>query len=235
VRLLVTRPEPENERTAVALRARGHDVLLAPLLHIAAVEFQLPNEPCIALVLTSAAAARAIGDHPQRATLLSLPVFTVGVRTAAAARALGFAVVHCADGDQHDLVALVRARLGAADGPTLYLAGADRAGDLAGPLAAAGIRVLTVVAYRALKAERFPSEVVAALTQRALAGVLHYSRRTAEAYIDCAAHAGLGEEALAPMHFCLSQQVAAPLAASGAKAVHVAARPDETAILALVR
>ena len=34
MRLLVTRPEPDNERTAAALREKGHDVLLAPMLRI---------------------------------------------------------------------------------------------------------------------------------------------------------------------------------------------------------
>jgi len=232
VQLLVTRPEPENARTAAALRAGGHDVLLAPLLRIAAIDFQLPSEPCAALVLTSAAAARALGDHPERATLLPLPVFTVGARTAAVARGLGFAAVHSAEGDQHELAELVRTRLGATAGPVLYLAGEDRAGDLAGALA--GIRVLTVVAYRAMKAERFTPEVTVALAHRRLAGVLHFSRRTVEAYLDCAAQAGLRVQALAPAHFCLSRQVAAPLAAAGAAAVRIAARPDEAALLALV-
>ena len=32
MRLLVTRPEPDATRTAETLRARGHDVLVAPLL-----------------------------------------------------------------------------------------------------------------------------------------------------------------------------------------------------------
>ena len=32
MRLLVTRPEPDGERTAEKLRARGCEVLLAPLL-----------------------------------------------------------------------------------------------------------------------------------------------------------------------------------------------------------
>ena len=36
MRLLVTRPEPDNERTAAALRALGHEVMLAPLLAIEA-------------------------------------------------------------------------------------------------------------------------------------------------------------------------------------------------------
>ena len=34
MRLLVTRPEPEGGRTAARLRARGHEVVLAPLLRI---------------------------------------------------------------------------------------------------------------------------------------------------------------------------------------------------------
>ena len=32
MRILVTRPLPDGERTAAALRARGHDVLLVPLM-----------------------------------------------------------------------------------------------------------------------------------------------------------------------------------------------------------
>ena len=37
MRLLVTRPEPDAARTAASLRARGHDVALAPLLSAQAV------------------------------------------------------------------------------------------------------------------------------------------------------------------------------------------------------
>ena len=34
MRLLVTRPEPENARTANVLRAHGHHVTIAPMLRI---------------------------------------------------------------------------------------------------------------------------------------------------------------------------------------------------------
>jgi uroporphyrinogen-III synthase len=64
--------------------------------------------------------------------------------------------------------------------------------------------------------------------------VLHFSARSAEAYLDCAAHGGIRADALAPVHYCLSRQVAAPLAAAGAAAVRVAPRPDEAALLGLV-
>jgi uroporphyrinogen-III synthase len=72
------------------------------------------------------------------------------------------------------------------------------------------------------------------LAQAELDGVLHFSARSAEAYLDCAAHDAIRESALAPVHYCLSRQVAAPLSAAGAVVVRVAARPDEAALLELV-
>ena len=139
--------------------------------------------------------------------------------------------MHSADGDKGDLARLLRVRLAGTRLPLLYLAGEDRAGAL--DLAECGLHVLTAVVYRAVKAGRFPAEVENALTQRRLDGVTHFSRRTAEAYLDCAGAGGLREPALAPVHFCISAQVAEPLAAAGAPAVRTAMRPDEAALLAL--
>ena len=228
MRLLVTRPEPDGERTAAALRARGHDMLVAPLLRMETVDREFPNGPYGAVVMTSANAARAIAHHPQRAQLTALPAFTVGRHTAEAARAAGFGDVRSADGDKSELVALLRTCSGGM--PLLYLAGEDRAGDLA----EFGVPVVTAVVYRAVKAERFPPAVEAALRQGLFAGVLHFSRRTAEAYVECAGRAGLLKRALEPCHFCLSRQVAEPLAAAGAADVRVAARPEEAALIELV-
>ena len=42
--VLVTRPEPDNETTATALRAKGHEVLLSPMLRF---EAQEPNQHCV--------------------------------------------------------------------------------------------------------------------------------------------------------------------------------------------
>jgi uroporphyrinogen-III synthase len=232
VRLLVTRPEPDGERTGAALRGRGHDVLLAPLLRVEAIACDLGEAAYGAVVMTSANAARAVAAHPSRAVLAALPAFTVGRRTAEAARAAGFADVRSADGDKADLAALLRAEYEAARGPLLYLAGEDRAGEL--DLAVSGIAVVTTVIYRAAAAERFPDEVAAALAAGAIDGVLHFSRRSAEAYLACGRRAGVLAAALAPLQLCLSAAVAEPLAAAGARAVRIAFRPDETAMLELV-
>ena len=230
MRLLVTRPEPDAARTAAALRARGHAVVLAPLLRIELLDFVLPDAPWSAVVMTSANAARAVAEHPRRAALIAREAFAVGRHTAEAARAAGFRAVHSADGGKDDLADVLRGRRGEATGPLLYLAGEDRAGDLA----TGGAPVVTVVAYRAVKVQQFAPEVAAALARRTLDGVLHFSTRSAQAYLDCAARAGIREAALAPLHVCISRQVAQPLAAAGAAAIRIAPRPDESAMIELV-
>jgi uroporphyrinogen-III synthase len=232
VRLLVTRPEPDGERTGAALRARGHDVLLAPLLRVEAIACDLGDAAYGAVVMTSANAARAVAAHPSRAALAALPAFTVGRRTAEAARSAGFADVRSADGDKADLAALIRVDYEGERGPLLYLAGEDRAGEL--DLSASGVAVVTAVIYRAVATERFPAAAAAALAAGAIDGVLHFSRRSAEAYLTCGNRAGLLASALAPLQLCLSAAVAEPLAAAGAASIRIASRPDEAVMLELV-
>ena len=106
--------------------------------------------------------------------------------------------------------------------------------DLAGTLAADGAIVHTVTVYRAVKAERFPAHLEAALAAGEIDGALHFSRRSAEAFVDCARAAGALELALHAAHYCISHQVAAPLLAAGAPHVHVAAHPEEASLIALV-
>jgi uroporphyrinogen-III synthase len=121
-----------------------------------------------------------------------------------------------------------------AGAPLLYLAGEETSRDLVGGAAGPGRRVETVVVYRAIKADRMPPHVGVALAAGALDGVLHFSRRSAEAYIDCARGSDLLERALPPHHYCLSRQVAGPLEAAGAGRVWIAPCPKEAALLDLI-
>src|SRR5947207_10947171 len=229
MRLLLTRPEPDNARTAAALRAKGHEVVLAPLLHIKAVaDADLGAPPWAAILLTSANGARAVADHPRRAELIALPVLAVGRSSADAARAAGFADVASADGGADDLARLAAQRFAGARQPLLYLAGEDRSGELAVP----GLAVRTVVVYRAAKADKFPPAVRIALEQGGIDGVLHFSRRSVESYLDCGRD--VGGPALKPVHYCLSARAAEPLRLAGATQIHVAPQPDEASLLALV-
>lgn len=234
MRLLVTRPEPDAERTANALRRRGHTVVVAPLLHIEPVErAAIGPGPFAAILVTSANAATAIVRHPRFAQLRALPVFAVGDRTAEAMRDAGFADVNSATGSVGDLAQLIaeRARPRAS---LLYLAGADRAVDLAGTLSGRGFAVSTAVIYRAVAADVLPAAAIAALNE-GIDGVLHFSRRSAETYAKASQAAGLDQSALTrPAHFCMSGQVAEPLRQTGAVDIYVAPEPTEAALLALI-
>ena len=233
MRLLLTRPEPDAQRTAAALRAQGHDVVAAPLLRIAPVtDAQIGDGPWAAILITSANAADAIAAHARVTPLRALPVFAVGQRSAEAVAAAGFADVTSADGNVTDLARLVAARMQPA-APLLYLAGEDRSGDLAGDLRARGFAVETMTIYRAVAATGLPPVAAEALSS-GIDGVLHFSRRSAEAYVNAARAAGMLANALKPVHFCLSAQVAEPLAQAGTADIRVAERPSEAALLALI-
>jgi uroporphyrinogen-III synthase len=157
MRLAVTRPKDDSERTAAALRARGHEVLVAPLMQVEPVAADI-RASWAAVIITSANAPGAVAAHPARDVLIKLPVFAVGRRSADAARQVGFADVIAAGGDMSDLVRLIVARRADAAGPLLYLAGEDRAADLIGELTARGIAAEMRIVYRATIAP-FPSSI----------------------------------------------------------------------------
>jgi uroporphyrinogen-III synthase len=232
VRILLTRPAADAERTAAALRTRGHDVILAPLLHIEILSDFLGAGPWSAILVTSANAVRAIARHPRRDELRGVPVFTVGKHSAQDMRKAGFTGVISADGNVTDLANLVAARM-KPRAPLLYLAGEERSGDLTGMLRARNFTVHTALAYRAVVAENLPRHAADALAA-GIDGVLHFSRRSADAYVNAARNAGLLEDALTkPAHFCLSARVAEPLAQAGAANVRIAVRPEEAALIEL--
>jgi uroporphyrinogen-III synthase len=208
--------------------------VLAPLLRIEPVaDAVLSAGPWAGIAFTSANAVRAIATHRRFDELAGLPAYVVGARTREAAKAAGFSDVVSAEGDVDDLMRVIASNAGGGP-PLLYLAGNDRSGDLAGALAEVGRAVETVIAYRAVIVGNFDADVGAAIAGGGIDAVLHYSARTAQAFIAAANAASLTDSAMKIMHFCLSRQVAAPLAAAGASTIHVAQAPNETALFTLI-
>jgi uroporphyrinogen-III synthase len=232
MRVVLTRPKEDSERTAEAVRARGHDVLIAPLLRIEPVNAELRTN-WGGVIITSANAASAIAAHPALEELTKLPVFAVGKRSADAAHQVGFTDITTAGGDVRDLVRTIVEHHADAKGPLLYLAGEDRSGDLLGDLTVHGVATELVVVYRAVAAS-LPMALLRALRANQVDAVLHFSRRSAESYIAGSVAMGAATVALAVRHFCLSEQVAEPLRNAGAKSVAVAMRPDEAAMIELL-
>ena len=74
--ILVTRPHPDDETTASALRARGFEVLLAPMLRFEPVAFHDDEDARYgAVIVTSANALRGIEPYLKASRLLKLPLF----------------------------------------------------------------------------------------------------------------------------------------------------------------
>ena len=233
MRLLLTRPDADAQRTAAALRALGHEAIIAPLLRIAVTaDAEIGSGPWAAILITSAKAAHAIATHTAVTQFHALPVFTVGQRSAQAMAAAGFADVSSADGGVAELAHLAAARV-APGASLLYLAGEDRSGDLAGDLGARGFAVQTAVIYRAVAAASLP-RVAAEVLASGIDGVLHFSRRSAEAYVEAARGTDMLAAALKPVQYCISAQVAEPLSRAGAADIRAAPEPSEAALIALI-
>jgi uroporphyrinogen-III synthase len=230
VRILVTRPQPGAADTARALRARGHTPIVAPLLQIERLSKADPKAgPWAAILLTSANGLCGITSAKEWP---SVPVFAVGDITAKAAHHMGFADVTSAAGNVNDLIKMVAARL-KPPGRLLYLAGEERTGDLAEALRAKDFDVDLVVVYRFVAMGSLPEPAAATLAGE-IGGVLHFSRHSAAVFLEAARNSNLLDAALTkPVHFCLSDQVAAPLREAGAAKIQIAARPNHDALLEL--
>jgi uroporphyrinogen-III synthase len=233
--ILVTRPQPDNARTMETLRTKGLEALPAPMLRFEPVAFQEESDAGYgAVIVTSANALRAVADQAAIARLKDLPLFAVGERTAEAARETGFNHVISADGDATALrelmVKSVRAKTLKKTTTLLYLAGADLARDLAGELGERGFNVVTQTTYRMAAVTNLPRDVCDAFAAHGIEAVLHYSQRSARAFLDAARAGGVEISALAVPQCCLSEQIAAIVREAGATQVMVAATPDEKAL-----
>jgi uroporphyrinogen-III synthase len=240
--VLVTRPHPDNEATARALKERGFAVVLAPMLRFEPVVLAAETDADYAgILVTSANALRAVEPQLAKSGLIELPLFAVGGHTASEARRLGFAKVISADGDANKLSGLVRKSIKARknskknskkERPTrlLYLAGADISRDLAGELANDGYEVTTKTTYRMVSLTALSRETRDAFAANEVEAVLHYSQRSARAFLDAARADGVEVSALAVPQCCISANVAAILREAGAMRVLAAASPDENAL-----
>jgi len=222
--------------TAAALRARGFDVLLAPMLRFEPLA--LPQDAfcdATAVIATSSNALRAAAPQLAGSPVLQLPLFAVGDHTAAQARTAGFTHVISADGDADALRELIANSAAAGTieprATLLYLAGADISRDLASELAEHGFDVVTQTVYRMARVTTLPREVCEAFAASTIEAVLHYSRRSAAAFVAAIRADGVEISALAVPHCCMSANVAETLREAGATQVTISAHPDEKDML----
>ncbi|SDG30293.1 uroporphyrinogen-III synthase [Limimonas halophila] len=230
--VLVTRPQADAEDLLTDLHAHGHTAVLAPMLEVHVTARTAPDVRGVqALLFTSANGVRAFTSVSDRR---DLPVFAVGKATAEAARGRGFQHVEAAGGDAASLAAHVRARLTPAEGALYHAAGTVTRGALAETLRDAGFTVHREALYDCVPVTDLPADAHAALANGTLDGVLFFSPRTADTFVSVVRSADLGAACRRLHAVCLSPAVAERVRALTWAGVHLAARPERTALLAVL-
>ena len=220
MRVLVTRPIEDASEIASALKARGHEAVIAPLMSIIYNdEAPLFLDGVQAIIATSANGVRALA---RRTSLRELPVFAVGPQTAAEARKVGFADVKSADGDSEALVAAVPGWASTKGGALLHATGKDGAGRVAADLRAQGFDVRTAVLYEMIAVTALPPEA-----SMPVDAVLLFSPRSAAIF------AGLVDRGIASglVAVCISQNTADALSPLRFREIRIASRPNQEALL----
>ena len=231
MRLLVTRAAADAERTRRKLLAMGHEVIVSPVIETLGTGADWPMGVVDAVLATSSAAFEVGGRGPSPESRRLMPLYLVGSRTADAAKAHDFlgATTVAPTG------AALSSRIGElAKQPrrSVYLAGKDRKADLEAAFESLGLLLDVVEIYEARAIGQLSPETVRAFRRDSVDAVLHYSSRSAELFLQATDAGGLGS--LRSAHFCLSEEVAAPLREASCVAIHVAAAPTEADLLALV-
>lgn len=233
MRLIITRPKEDAEPLARALAALGVETLIEPLLSIELDDKATPDLAGVqALLVTSANGVRAFAAISAKR---DIPVFAVGDASARTAREAGFERVESASGDVEALAGLVAEKLGPDNGVLLHIAGSKVAGDLAGALGKAGYDYRRIQLYHAARAKSLSAEGLTAIKDGNVQGVVVYSPRTAESFVDLIEKADAGPSLRSMSVICLSAAVAARLDGLEWGRIIVARTPDQAALIRCIQ
>jgi uroporphyrinogen-III synthase len=227
--VLVLRAEPDAARTAAKLAARGYTPLVAPLFIVTDAGEALPAGEFDALLVASAHGAARLADE-RLAAMRSRPVFAVGAQTARVAAEAGFSEIRIGDGDRHALSRLVAETL-PPEASLLAVLGRDRHEDWIDALRRRGHPVAIWTAYEAAAVDALPAAAADALRAEPDLAILHFSQRAADVFLALARQAGLETAAVSARHVAMSAEVAASLAAAGARRLAIAGQPTLAAMI----
>ena len=198
-----------------------------------------PGRVCFVGEAIAAVAAESIAAAVQAIEALTLaqvealsgvPLHVVGRRTAAAARARGFASPASVAADGAELAQTLR-EAGMSSRNVLYLAGRHRKSAIEEACAKLDCQLSVVEIYEAQPAASLTDEVLEALNSGRIDAVLHFSRRSAEVFLGLADAAGLKDRLQAVHHVCISADAAQPLRSS-CLPVAIAEAPDALSLFA---
>jgi uroporphyrinogen-III synthase len=221
MRVLVTRPIEDCDRTVAALANRGHTAVVAPLFVVAPVAGALAGVDAAGVDAVVATSANAIRHAPgDLAAFAGLPMFAVGAATAEAATAAGFGAVRAGSGDGVALAAFAAESL-PPGARLLYLAGSPRRDEALAALSDC-FAVTVAETYRTIAASSLPDVAADALKAGSLDAVMHFSPRAAQVFTDLAVQSGLLPQARDLLHVFISRAATEPRLPRG----RIAVRPS---------
>jgi uroporphyrinogen-III synthase len=229
--VLITRPQPGASETAARVAAMGFRPVIAPLLTICTLRAVLPPPDRLQAILV--ASGNALPALP--ASHRHLPLFAVGEATASRARALGFAAVSSADGDAAALAALVAQSSDSQSAPLLLATSRDQGMALAADLRARGFRVVRRIVYAASLVPALPAAARTEFARGRLIAALFFSAETARHGVRLLRRARLHEAVRAVDALAIGQPAAVALLELPWRRIRVAARPNQDAMLTLLR
>jgi uroporphyrinogen-III synthase len=221
VRVLITRAEPEASALAALIMRCGHSAVIAPLAKLQSLDVTWPQDIPEAIVFTSANAP----SHLSPKLLRALPVFTIGPRTADAARAAGFTQI-VAHGNG-DYAQLLRHIIAAPYRSLWHIGGRDVRHDMREDLLPHKIICQAFAVYDMVSTTALTPLAQAALVARSLDMALIFSPRSAQRAIKL-----LGDARVWLPVWTMSEAIAAPLRAAHWCQVHVSLNPNKHALLA---
>lgn len=238
--VLITRPQPAADITSQLLQNAGYRTQILPLsktlalpLNFEALEHESEQANFAAITVTSVNAFR---HCPKEIVQLyhHLPLYAVGVRTAEAAKAAGFATVIEGGGDAVRLAATMARELPKAS-RVIYLAGKVRQPVFENEVTQAGLEMRSYDVYDTvfLNNHDFGSSL-SGTSRKALNLVLLYSGTAAQALNELAPQLPTGFFDQKTKFLCISRRVAQLLHPEWQKQSLIADHPDEDGIFRLL-
>ncbi len=231
VTVLITRPVADADALHALCLAHGLTPIWSPIMSIVPVELPDPLPNFTAVAFTSANAVRQFGRQYDL-SLSGFEVFAVGDVTAKACIDQGWQVTATAQNNVVSLAELIRQN--GTKGPILQPRGEHHAGDLQGALAGQGIDLVPIKVYRADAAPELPQPAREALIL-GLDWVTFLSPRSAIIFESLVEQAGLSAKLASVQAAVFSPAVAAALSPAKWQNIAVAATPDVTDLIDLIR
>lgn len=221
--VIVTRGQPGANQTADRIRKLDLHPIVSPALSL-----RLANpipvidlDGCVGVIFTSANGVRFFAEV---CSDRELPAWCVGPATCEAAKAAGFEITHNADGNSHDLIALIRQQADASAGHLLHIANTAAGDTIKTELRSAGFDVRFAGLYEPVDALALHPAAEEALKNGPACIVIHSAKGAASF-----AHLVQQMETHPMVFICVSEKAAGPILKLGD--VRMAARPNEEELL----